>query len=170
MGKLNKKDPNAKGKRDNVEFEPLLRIAMAELDRLTLDYGRRFDSVQGKASLLVTGAAVVAGLAANKGPVVVVSVVGPAMAAMILGVLAMWPTVQQGLDGTGVRNLLLPAKPPLPSEAAALLSLYDYRNRALSGAEKRLRRMGQLLRAGFIALAMSVVPLIVESATYLVRG
>jgi len=167
---LSKKDAAPKGQPGNAEFGPLLRIATAELDRLTLDYGRRFDSVQGKASLLVTGAAVVAGLAANRGPVVVVSVVGPAVAAMILGVLAMWPTVQRGLDGTGVRNLLLPAKPPLPSESMALLSLYDYRNKALIGAEKRLRRMGQLLRAGFIALAVSVLPLIVESATFLVRG
>lgn len=145
------------------DYLPNLRIVLGELDRQTLYYERRFDSIQSKAALLVTGAAVLAGLGVSRNALVTLGVVGPALAAAVLGTLVLWPRGAPGLSAKGVRASLLPVSAVLPSEQSALFKLIDTRAHILDQDEERLKRMAPRLRGGFVLLGVSLVPLILEA-------
>jgi len=144
-------------------YGPNLLIAYAELDRLTLDFERRYAAVQSKAALLVTGAAVLAGLTLGRSPLSSLGVLLPALAAAVLGTLTLWPRVTPNMSAAGVRSSLLPPHGPLPSEHEARLSLYDTRAALLEEREERLKRIAPLLRAGFVLLSASLLPVLIEA-------
>ncbi|MCB2411533.1 hypothetical protein LGT39_01550 [Demequina sp. TTPB684] len=156
-------DTESAGEANEVDYLPNLKIAYSELDRLTLYYERRFDAVQSKAALLVTGAAVLAGLTIGRAPLTSMGVLLPALAAAVLGTLTLWPRVKPNMSAPAVRAALLPPNGPLPSEREALLSVYDTRAALLEEREESLKRIAPLLRSGFVLLSVSLVPIIIEA-------
>ena len=139
-----------------------LRVLLAELDRLTLDYQRRYESVQSKAALLVTGSAVVAGLVAGSPAAVTVAVIAASIGATVLGVIAMWPVRIPSVAARGLRDVLAPTGGTPIDERLAILHVYDVRMRNLALSEARLKSRAMTLRSGFVLLASALLPMLFD--------
>jgi len=148
---------------NEADYLPTLRVIFAELDRVTLGHRTRFDSLQSKAALLVTGSAVLAGIALDAAGVTALLTTSFAGAAAALGVTVMWPKPKDEISPTKLRNSFLGGQEGPKSETEALLELYDTRASLNSGDEDRLERVSKILKAGFASLGLAILPLALQA-------
>ncbi|MFG0252744.1 MAG: hypothetical protein ACF8NJ_07730 [Phycisphaerales bacterium JB038] len=134
-----------------------------ELDRASDDYTRRVASLQNKAALVVTGSAILAGIAATASPVTALATTALAALASATGVFLMLPKKSLAVSPTKLREVWLAGPPSSSTADEARLQLFDTRADLLAQAEAKLPARARLLTLAFFALALAILPLLLEA-------
>lgn len=151
------------GSMESASYLPTLRVIYAELDRFSTGHRARLDSLQSRAALLVTGSAVLAGIAIDTPAITAFFTVILAGAGAALGIFALWPRSLNEVWPSTLRESALGGTDGPKSEIDALRELYDTRAHFAEEHESQLRRMARFLKAGFVALGLAITPLALQA-------
>lgn len=131
---------------------PQLKLALTEIEAKLDSYERRLGAMDSRAGVLIAAAGIATTLRGIANPSGWISLaVAGALAAAVLGVIALFPGRAIGLNALTMRKQVLSR-----STEDGMLWLIDQKTHILATNEPRIVAKSRLIAAGFILFAVSI--------------